>query len=152
MATMEEGDMPSLAENKQLVRAFIDGLFTEGDLAAVDRYLAPGFVNHDPFPGLPSDRESMRQVGAMFRTAFPDWHSQLEFLIAEGDLVAEKFTARGTSRGPILGVAPTGREVSLPGINIFRVENGAIVERWGRLDDLDLLQQLGVLPASPLRA
>lgn len=142
--------MPNLDENKQLVRAFIDSLFTEGDLGAVDRYLASGFVNHDPFPGLPHDRESIRQVAAMFRGAFPDWRSELEVLIAEGDLVVEKFTARGTHRGPMMGAAPTGREISLPGINIFRMENGSIVERWGRLDDLGFLQQLGVLPARPL--
>jgi len=133
--------------NKALVTEFIDALFTRGELDAVDRYLAPGFVNHDPFPGFTSDREGFRRFGQVFRHGFPDWHSQLEALVAEGDLVTERFTARGTHQGEVLGVDPTGREVVLAGINIFRVQDGKLVERWGRTDDLGLLQQLGLVPA-----
>ncbi len=133
--------------NKALVTQFIDALFTNGDLDAVDRYLAPGFVNHDPSPGFAADREGMRQTAQVFRQGFPGWHSQLEALIAEGDLVTERFTARGTHRGEIMGVPPSGREVALAGINIFRVQDGKLVERWGRTDDLGLLQQLGIVPA-----
>jgi predicted ester cyclase len=121
---------------KALVAEFIDALFTRGELEAVDRYLAPGFVNHDPFPGFTADRQ-----------AFPDWHAGQEAHIAEGDLVAERFTARGTHQGELMGVAPTGREVTLAGINIFRVQDGKIIERWGRTDDLGFLQQLGIVPA-----
>jgi steroid delta-isomerase-like uncharacterized protein len=134
--------------NKALVAEFIDALFTNGDLDAVDRYLAPDFVNHDPFPCFAPDREGMRQTGQVFRQAFPDWHSQLEALIAEGDLVTERFTARGTHRGEIMGVSPTGHEVVLAGINIFRVQDSKLVERWGRTDDLGFLQQLGMVPTT----
>ena len=133
-------------ENKTVVTEFIEGLFSRGDLSAVDTYLAEDFVNHDPPLGAPADREGMRSAAALFRTAFPDWHSDLHVLIAEGDLVAEHFTARGTHHGEIMGVGATGREVRLRGINIFRVRDGRITERWGRLDDLGFLQQLGVLP------
>jgi len=139
--------MSDLTTNKALVTEFIDALFTRGDLNAVDRYLAPGFVNHDPFPGFAPDLEGFRRIGQVFREGFPDWRSQLEVLIAEGDLVTERFTARGTHRGEIMGVPPTGREVVLAGINIFRVQDGKLVERWGRTDDLGLLQQLGIVPA-----
>jgi predicted ester cyclase len=104
-------------------------------------------VNHDPFPGFAPDREGFRRIGQVFRQGFPDWHSRLEALIAEGDLVTERFTARGTHQGEILGVAPTGRQVTLAGINIFRVQDGKLVARWGRTDDLGLLQQLGIVPA-----
>jgi steroid delta-isomerase-like uncharacterized protein len=139
--------MTDPATNKALVTEFIDALFTRGELDAVDRYLAPGFVNHDPFPGFAADREGLRQTAQAFRQAFPDWHSQLQALIAEEDLVSERFTARGTHQGEIMGVAPTGREVTLAGINIFRVQDGKLVERWGRTDDLGFLQQLGIVPA-----
>jgi steroid delta-isomerase-like uncharacterized protein len=139
--------MSDPAANKQLVVEFIDALFTRGDLEAVDRYLAPGFVNHDPFPGFASDREGLRQTAQLFRQAFPDWRAGQQAHIAEGGLVAERFTARGTHQGEILGVAPTGRQVTLSGINIFRVQDGSIVERWGRTDDLGFLQQLGIVPA-----
>ena len=131
--------------NKALVAEFIDAMFTNGDLDAVDRYLSPGFVNHDPFPGFAPDREGMRQTAQVFRQTFPDWHSRLEALIAEGDLVAERFTARGTHRGELMGVPGTGRTIVLPGINVFRIEEDRIVERWGRLDDLGLARQLGLV-------
>ena len=133
--------------NKTLVTEFIDALFTRGDLDAVDRYLAPGFVNHDPFPGFAPDREGLRQTAQVSRQAFPDWHAGQEAHIAEGDLVAERFTARGTHQGEIMGVPPTGRVVTLAGINIFRIHDGMVVERWGRTDDLGFLQQLGIVPA-----
>ncbi len=138
--------MANTDANRKVVIEFIDGLFSRGDLGAVDAYLSGDFVDHDPPFGVSGDREGIRSAGARMRAAFPDWHSDLHRLIAEGDLVAEHFTARGTHRGEMMGVGPTGREVSLRGINIFRVRDGLITERWGRLDDLGFLQQLGVLP------
>ncbi|HEX8868990.1 MAG TPA: ester cyclase [Lentzea sp.] len=138
----------TIEENKRLVDAFIQELFTKGDLSAVDRYLDPDFVNHDPpFPGAPDGPEGMRVAAAMFRQALPDWHSDVDQLIAEGDVVAEVFTASGTHRGELMGVPGSGRTLSLSGINIFRISGDRIVERWGRLDDLGLLRQLGLAEA-----
>ncbi|WP_350275894.1 ester cyclase [Kribbella sp. HUAS MG21] len=133
--------------NKQVVREFIDGLFSDGDLGAVDTYLAEDFVNHDPPFGVTPDREGMRTAGRHMRAGFPDWRSELHALIAEGDIVVERFTASGTHRGEAMGVPATGRRVTLPGINIFRLRDGLIVERWGQLDELGFLRQLGVVPA-----
>lgn len=135
------------ARNKHLVEAFIQELFTKGDLDAVDRYLDPGFVNHDPpYPYAPAGPDGMRQAAALFRAAMPDWRSEVHQLVAEGDTVVERFTASGTHRGELMGAAPTGRTVTLPGINIFRIEGDRIVERWGRLDELGLMRQIGLLP------
>jgi steroid delta-isomerase-like uncharacterized protein len=138
--------MTTTEENKIIVTDFIGALFTKGDLDAVDDYLAEDFVNNDPPFGATADREGMRSAGAMFRSGFPDWHSDLHLLVAEGDIVVELFTASGTHTGAdIMGVAAAGRTVNLPGINIFRISDGRIVERWGRLDDLGLLRQLGLV-------
>jgi steroid delta-isomerase-like uncharacterized protein len=132
--------------NKQLVQDFVQDLFTYGDLAAVDRYLTPDFVWHDaPFPGVPEGREGFRAVGQIMRAALPDWHSDLELLVAEDDLVVEVFTARGTHRGELMGVPGTGRTLVLPGINVFRIEGDRIAERWGRVDELGLARQLGLV-------
>jgi steroid delta-isomerase-like uncharacterized protein len=139
--------METTESNKTVVKDFIDGLFTKGDLSAVDTYLAEDFLNNDPPFGVTPDREGMRSAGVMMRAGFPDWHSDLHALIADGDIVVERFTASGTHRGEVMGVAPSGKTVSLPGINIWRLRDGQIIERWGRLDDLTFLKQLGVVPA-----
>jgi steroid delta-isomerase-like uncharacterized protein len=135
-----------IARNKQLVDTFIQELFTKGDLDAVDRYLAPDFVHHDaPVPGAPDGPEGFRYAAAMIRRACPDWHSDLHQLVGEGDIVVERFTASGTHRGEFMGVEATGNTLTLPGINIFRVRGGKIVERWGNVDMAGLMRQLGLV-------
>jgi steroid delta-isomerase-like uncharacterized protein len=139
--------MTNTEANKTVVDEFIQALFTRGDLSAVERYLADDFVAHDPpMPGLPAGAAGFREAAATIRAAFPDWHSDLHLLVAEGDLVVEQFTASGTHRGEIMGAAPTSRTVTLPGINIFRLRDGKIVERWGSLDVAGFLAQVGLVP------
>ena len=138
--------MTTTEQNKAIVDEFIQALFTKGDVSAVDRYLADDFVAHDPsMPDLAPDAAGFRDAAVRLRAAFPDWHSDLHLLVAEGDYVAEHFTASGTHRGEIMGVAPTNRTVTVPGINIFRVRDGKIVDRWGNLDMLGFLAQLGLV-------
>ncbi len=141
--------MTTTEDNKALVRDFIGALFTKGDPNAAEDYLAEDFVNHDPPFGASADRAGMASAGAMFRAVCPDWHSDLHMLVAEDDVVVERFTASGTHTGAdIMGVAASGKVIELAGINIFRVRDGRIVERWGRLDDLGLLGQLGLIDHS----
>jgi steroid delta-isomerase-like uncharacterized protein len=132
-----------LTRNKHLVESFIQELFTKGDLTALDRYLAPDVVNHDePFEAGSTGPDDWRRTATAIRQGAPDWHSELELLVAEGDIVVERFTASGTHRGELFGAPPTGRTVVLRGINIFRIADDRIVERWGRLDQLGLMRQL----------
>jgi steroid delta-isomerase-like uncharacterized protein len=146
---VNHGDMTTTSSNKQIVEEFISALFSNGDLTAVDRYLDPELVSHDPpLSGVPEGPEGWRKAAEVIRSAFPDWRSDVQQMIAEGDLVAEHFIAHGTHHGSVMGERPTGQHVVLRGINIFRIVDGKIVERWGRLDDLGLLQQLGLAPQS----
>jgi predicted ester cyclase len=81
------------------------------------------------------------------RSSAPYWRSEVHLLVAERDYVVERFTASGKHRGEFRGAAPTNRTVAMPGINIFRLRDGKIVERWGNFDVLGFLVQLGVIPA-----
>jgi steroid delta-isomerase-like uncharacterized protein len=144
VAVADDRRMSTLEQNKAIVTDFIHALFTKGDLDAVERYLTEDFVNHDPVFGGDAGRPGFRDIGQLIRTGFPDWRSDTHLLVGEGDVVVEHFTASGTHRGELFGAAPTGRTVSLPGINIWRVRDGRITERWGRLDDLGFLGQLGL--------
>lgn len=128
-------------KTKKLLHDFLDECLNRGNLDAMDKYIAPEFVDHR-FP----DRrgiEGQRQGFAELRRAFPDIRDAVEDVIAEGDRIVLRFTMRGTHRGEFLGVPATGRQVTWSGINIARVANGKFVEIWGCADLLGLLQQLG---------
>jgi steroid delta-isomerase-like uncharacterized protein len=134
---------PPTTRNKRLVDAFIQDLFTRGDLTAVDRYLADDFINHDPpFPGAPDGAEGLRHAAEVIRSAVPDWRSDADHYIAEGDLVVEHFHAYGTRTGELFGAPPDGKVLWLRGIHIFRIANDKIIERWGCLDFTAFNQQL----------
>jgi len=148
MTTTPDTQSDQAAANTALVAAFIDELFTAGDLTAIDRYLDPAMVNHDPPMDGPPGLDGWRHAATTMRTACADWHSDRLHMVAEGDLVAEHFVASGTHTGPLFGVAPTGATLTLAGINLFRVRDGRVVERWGTLDQLGMLRQLGLVPGS----
>jgi predicted ester cyclase len=82
-----------------------------------------------------------------FRAAFPDIHVAVEDVIANGDKVVVRLTFSGTHTGPLMGMPPTGKFVTITGIAIDRIQNGKIVEHWVNRDDLGMLQQLGMIPA-----
>ena len=133
-------------DNKALVKEFIDRLFTAGDVSVLDELAVPEYLDHDPPFGGTGTADGWRAMATMIRDAFPDWHSDVHALYAEDDIVVERSTASGTHKGEIFGVPPSETGCTLAGINIFRVRDGRIVERWGRLDELGMLRRLGVVP------
>lgn len=134
----------STQENKALLRRLFKEVWNEGNLATVDELLAPDYVLHDPAK-LVRGPEGFKAYVSAFRAAFPDLHATIEDQIAEGDKVAMRFTGHATHKGEFQGIAPTGKQIMLTGINIQRIVDGRIVENWVNLDTLGLLQQLGVI-------
>jgi steroid delta-isomerase-like uncharacterized protein len=137
-------------ENKELVRRFVEEFWNEGNAAAADELMAPDAEIHMP-TGERVDLDGLKGFASAFRGSFPDWHSTLEELVAEGDRVAERWTGRGTHRGELQGIAPTDRRVEVPGSVFYRIVDGKIVEFRGQLDMMGLMQQLGAMP-SPQQA
>ena len=130
-------------ENKVLVRRLFDAI-NEGNVVAIDQLLASNYALHlasNP----PMDREAFKQGVIASEAAFPDVRFTLEDLIAEGDKVAARVTMRGTHRGNFMGASPTGKQVTMTGMDIFRFMAGKVVGHWGNEDDLGLMQQLGVI-------
>jgi steroid delta-isomerase-like uncharacterized protein len=135
----------STEENKAVVRRGIEEVWNQKNVAIVDEIAAPDYVSHNPAMtthGL----EQYKQLVMMYFTAFPDIHLTIEDEIAEGDKVVTRVTARGTHQGSFMGIPPTGKQAVVTGIVIDRFANGKTVEAWNNLDDLGLLQQLGVIP------
>jgi steroid delta-isomerase-like uncharacterized protein len=136
-------------DNKAIVQKWVDEVLNTRDVSDQSpayRLVAADFVGH--FPGQPpiEGLEAYRQFGALYFSAFPDLQITPEDLIAEGDKVTMRYGWRGTHKGELMGVPPTGKEVVTSGISILRVANGKIAEQWDNFDNLGLLQQLGVIP------
>jgi steroid delta-isomerase-like uncharacterized protein len=137
----------STEENKALVRRW-EELWNQGNLALADELFAPTFLLHDPSsPFEISGPEGYKQDITRFRSAFPDLQITLEEMVAEGEKVVGRWTARGTHQGPLRSFPPTGTQVTLTGIDIFRIVGGKIVEEWSNADGLGMLQQLGIIPS-----
>jgi len=135
----------SIDENKALVRRFFDQGPSRGDLRAADELLAYDFALHVPLPCSPGV-QGMNEVITACRAAFEHLDVTIEDMLADGDRVAARFTARGIHKGAFMGLPATGKSITMTGIEIFRIENGKIAELWGEADLLGLMQQLGILP------
>jgi steroid delta-isomerase-like uncharacterized protein len=129
-----------------LIRRMVENAFNQGAFAVVDELLAPDGVAHTPSWGMPDTREGLKQLIAMFRSAFPDLHCTVEDEISVGDKVAAHWTMRGMHTGLFLGNLPTSRPIVAQGMIFARIENGRIVEHWTLLDQMSILQQLGIVP------
>ena len=150
--TRQEPSTSAGGENELVARRFGQEVWGEGDLQAADDVLAEDFVEHNPAPGQLSGREGHKQVLTLWRAAFPNLTLTLDDVFAAGEKVALRWTARGTHAADLLGIPATGRDVTLTGIDILRVVEGRIVERWGEFNGIEMLQQLGVLPPTPAAA
>ncbi|HMK16387.1 MAG TPA: ester cyclase, partial [Methanomicrobiales archaeon] len=93
--------------------------------------------------------EAMNNVIVTCRAAFHNLHVTIEDMMAEGDRVTCRFTARGVHNGEFMGLPPTGKQIAMTGIEIFRLRDGKIAELWGEANLMGLMQQLGILPAPP---
>ena len=111
-----------------------------------DDLVAPDSVDHDPGPGQVPGPAGFTALFTELRTAFPDLAIEVDHMTVTDDDVAFAYTVSGTQDGPFLGFDPTGRTMSVRGMQIGRFENGKLVERWGQSDQLGMLQQLGLAP------
>ena len=107
--------------------------------------LATDFALHVPLPAA-AGVQGMIDVITACRAAFEHLNVTVEDMVAEGDRVAARFTARGVHKGAFMGLPPTGKPITMTGIEIFRIKDGKIAELWGEANLLGLMQQLGILP------
>lgn len=134
-------------ENNAIMNRLMEEVLNKKNLAAADEIVAEDFVELDPLPGQEQGREGLKQILSMFFAAFPDLRWTVEEQIDEGDKVVSRFTWRGTHKGEFLGISPTGGQVTVKGVVIDRVVEGQFVESRILMDNLGMMQQLGVIPA-----
>jgi steroid delta-isomerase-like uncharacterized protein len=135
------------AENKSLARRAMEELWTKGDLTVIDQLYSDDCVFHDL--GSPEDihgRDGLKQYARMYRTACPDLQCTVEEVMADGDKVALRWVSRGTHQGDLMGIAPTGKQVTFRGIQMQRISEGKIEEEWAGFNTLGALQEIGAVP------
>jgi predicted ester cyclase len=149
----EKGRTLGLDENRQILRRTYEKWWNCGDLELVDEMVAPDYVDHSLEVNRveSAGRSGLKELIAEYRRGFPDMVEVLEDVIAEGDKVVGRFRMRGTHTGSFLGIAATGRQVEMTGIDIYRITIGKIVEMWYNEDLFGIMMQLGVVPVSPQR-
>ena len=135
----------STETNKAIVSRLYEEVMNQNKSSIVDELVAPNYVNRN-FPLLAPGGDGFRQVIDMFRMAFPDLQIIIEDEIAQDDKVVTRGYFTGTNQGEFQGMPPTGKQVKTSYIEISRIENGQLVENWIQMDNLGMLQQLGVIP------
>jgi len=131
---------------KSIVRRVLEEAFNQGNLTIVDELVAADGISHHSSWGTPANRMGLKQLIAMFRTAFPDLSCIVEDELNQGDKVAAHWTMRGTHKGGFLGNSPTNKPILVQGLIYARIEEHQVVENWILVDELGLLQQLGLIP------
>ncbi len=137
-------------ENKAIIRRWIEEGWNRGNLDVADELYAADFFAESMEDGV-EDLQGIKDVKEMvrrIRTAFPDIHFSIDYLIAEADMVVGAFTLQGTHQGDLYDLAPTGRRVQFKAIDVWRIQDGKISERCTAVaDHFSLLKQLGAIPS-----
>jgi steroid delta-isomerase-like uncharacterized protein len=135
-------------QNKAIVIAFTNAS-NDRNYTAVEQYVAEDIIEHRP--GVMSGRNSTIQFLQSLAKAFPDFHTNIDQILAEGDKVVVFTTTNGTQQGEFIfapGIPPTGKQVSFKTADMYRISNGQIAEHWDVIEILDLMTQIGALTFS----
>jgi len=125
-------------------------LIGAGDIEGFGRHLADDFVDHEELPGLAPTKDGVLAFFRMQLAAFPDTRMEVQDIVASGDKVVARVRYMGTNRGAFMGAPATGRTIDVQLIDIFRFgDDGLAREHWGVMDQLTMMQQLGLAPAGP---
>ena len=132
--------------NKNAVRRLFEEVWNKGNLPVADELFSSTYVHHDAStPDVGRGPESEKKRATLYRTAFPDIRLTMDDIIAEGETVVARWSCRGTHKGDLSGIPPTGKQVNITGVSIARFANGKMEEGWVNWDALALMQQLGVV-------
>src|SRR5258708_35464082 len=139
--------------NKAVVRRLSEEVWNKGNLSLVDELFAPNYEHHDASsPDFGRGPESEKKRATLYRNAFPDLRLTIEDIIAEDNTVMTRWSCRGTHKGDLNGIAPTGKQFTISGVTVARFVNGKLSEGYVNWDALGLMQQLGVVPQLAAKA
>ena len=139
--------MPATLEHTTITHRLFDEIFNQGRVAIAEEIYASHLVNHDPHHPDIHTLADVKRFVQTYRTAFPDLHITIQDMITQDDKVVIRWSAHGTHAGTLINLPPTGRQITITGMNILRITNGKIQEEWANWDIFSLMQQLGIIPS-----
>ena len=131
-------------KNKDFMQAYSEDFWNKQNIAAFEKYYTADFIMHNANGDM--NNEQYKGLCQAYFTAFPDLHITTDDLVAEGDKVTKVWTANSTHKGELMGIPATGNQIVVKGIEVFRIADGKIAEVWASMDNLGMMQQLGVIP------
>ena len=136
--------MTTEEKNKDFIQAFNEDFWNKHNIDAFDKYFTADFIAH--YPEGDMNGEQFKGLCQAYFSAFPDLHITTDDLFAEGDKVVKVWTANSTNKGDFMGIPATGKQIVVKGMEVFRIVDGMIAENWVVMDNLGMLQQLGIIP------
>lgn len=138
--------MTTTEQNKAIIRRMTEEFYNQGNIESAEQFFADTYVHHDSAAPQVRDRDGLKAALRAFLAGCPDLHITTDALFAEGDTVTKRWTYHATHTGDLAGLPPTGRRITMSGLELFRLADGKIVESWLGYDNHSLMQQLGLIP------
>jgi steroid delta-isomerase-like uncharacterized protein len=133
-------------ENEAVVRRFFDEFCNGRRAEAADEIIASDYVSHGPQAPPAEGPDGVKARVGLYQDSV-DGHWDVQEILSTGDRVIARWIGRGTHRGELMGIEPTGKSIEVEAISVFRIDGGKIAEEWTVWDALGLLQQVGAAPA-----
>jgi steroid delta-isomerase-like uncharacterized protein len=133
-----------LEKNKDFIKVYTEDFWNKHNIAAFEKYFSSDFIIHNANGDM--NAEQYKGLCQAYFAAFPDMHVTTDYLVAEGDRVVKVWTVNSTHQGELMGIPASGKTIVIKGIEMFRIADGKIAELWVSMDDLGMMQQLGVIP------
>ena len=133
--------------NKEVAELVSQEVWGKGNVNWIDDLYAEDYVDLNPVPGIPANREGVKMQVNMFYQAFPDINIKSEEYVVDGDRVVVRFTVQGTHEGDLMGIPPTGKTAVFTGFTRLHIVDGKVVDEYSLTDMATLFQQLGLAPA-----
>ena len=143
----ENKDNDQIAKNKAAMQRFADEVINKHNPAMVDSLCTDDFVEHCPDPGMTPDRNGLKKSMADFFTGYPDVTVKTNFVVADSNMVVSHYTMTGTNSGMMMGMPPSGKKISIDGVDIVKFKDGKGCEHWGYTQEMKMMMQLGMMPS-----
>jgi predicted ester cyclase len=118
------------------------------NIEEIEKYISADYVSHNPMPGTKGNLDDMKNMVKMMKAGYPDMKTTVEDLRVDGDILMARWTTTGTNTGSMMGMPATNKKMSdVMGLEMVRWRNGKFVESWFGMEEMKMMQQLGLMPA-----